>query len=66
MTKKPIGTSVSFSIFHVQKQLTILLMTRGPGPTQVNFYQPIYKCNPIEIKIFVLKVAFSGPYLTFS
>ena len=44
----------------------VVLMTMGPEPTQFNFCLPIQMyLNRVKLRIFVLKVAISGPHLTF-
>ena len=67
MTKKPIvsSVSVSFYIFCVQQYTRTTVINnniddQGPGPPQLNFFQPIKMYNLAEIKGFYLRICLLG------
>ena len=70
--KNPVVSSISifFSIFCVQQYMHTAIINNNiddqwAGPPQFNFCQSIKINNLAEIKGFYLKVAASGPHLTF-
>ena len=67
VTKKPFVSSdlISFSIFRLQQQLTTILITEAPGPLNSIFANQLKCLTREKLRVFALKVAISGPYLTF-
>ena len=65
--KKVYCFSVSFSFFRLQRELTTILTTiQWPRAPVNSIYANQFKCITAEkLRVFVLKVAISGPHQTF-
>ena len=63
--KKPIVSSISFSIF-AYNRMNNNIDPGGPGPLNSIFAYQLKCILTMNLRVFIQKVATSGPHLTFS